>query len=97
MALDLLARAGGCRRRRLVLHVEPLDIGLCGGFLRAAGGELRDPQPILPGARDVALEPPDVAAFEQRVDRIGGELQRYVDIGERWVEPVEARDHLGRF
>ena len=68
-----------------------LDIRLGSHIGLAAGRQLPDALPILPGPGEIALQAPDIAALEQRRHGIRRLRQRLLDIGEGGIEAVEAR------
>src|SRR5688572_15124791 len=88
------AVAGGAGLRggiavEVVLDLEALDIGLGGGLRVAAGSQHRDPEPILARARNIAAQPAQIAALQQRRHRIRGSCQRLIEVGERRVEATQ--------
>src|SRR5207244_5270673 len=78
----------------ILFRSETLDIRLGSHVSLATGGQFADALPILASALAITLQPPDVAALEQRRDRFRSLRERVFDIGERGVEAVE--DPIGR-
>ena len=65
------------------------EVGPCRHVRLAAGREPADALPILAGSLEIAFEPADIAAFEQRRNRIRRLRERLLDIGERRIETAE--------
>ena len=56
----------------------------------AAGGQLADALPVLACPHDIALQPADVAALQQRRSRAGRVSERLFNIGWCRIEVVES-------
>ena len=67
-----------------------LDICLGCHIGLAAGGQSAHALPVLASARSITPQPPQVAALEQRRDRIRRQCESLFDIDERRIEAVES-------